>query len=468
MPRGTMRTVSEALAAIVICAVASGAAFAQDMPQATPPAEQAEPAPNPAAAPPQAAAQPAPAQPAPTQPAPAEPAAQKFSVAQLDQLVSPIALYPDPLLSQILMASTYPLEVVEAARWLREPGNRSLTGDALTAALKTQNWDPSVMALVPFPRVLAIMADRVQWTEQLGNAFLAQQSDVMASVQRLRHAALAAGNLRATPECHCIIQTSGDQIVILPSEPKVVCIPVYNPRYVYGAWWEPDYPPIMFPVPVGFVYEPGFWIGFEPPIEVAVFGPLWGWGWFDWGGGRIVVDNATFGSLDPNRAAFANGTWIHDPAHRLGVAYASATVAARFGAAQKPVNVAAARGAMTTFGSRAVAPAGVGRVGPAHSAGAFNGPGRGFVSHAGVASRSVVGHGGPGAFHGNNAFARSAGPQIARGHTSAAQFSPGGGPHFAAAAHGPGPGGGPHGGGPGGAPRGGGPGGGPGGGGHHH
>ncbi|HEV2188180.1 MAG TPA: DUF3300 domain-containing protein [Stellaceae bacterium] len=461
MPRVTMRIVVEALAAIVICAMVSGTAFAQDMPQAqlVPPAAQAEPTPNPTTPPPQAAAPPASAQPAPTQPAPAEPAAQKFSVAQLDQLVSPIALYPDPLLSQVLMASTYPLEVVEAARWVREPGNRSLTGDALTAALKTQNWDPSVMALVPFPRVLAIMADRVQWTEQLGNAFLAQQSDVMASVQRLRHAALAAGNLKATPECHCIIQTSGDQIVILPSEPKVVCIPVYNPRYVYGAWWEPDYPPIMFPVPVGFVYEPGFWIGFEPPIEVAVFGPLWGWGWFDWGGGRVVVDNVALGRLDPSQAAFANGTWIHDPAHRRGVAYASAAVATRFGSARTAVNVAAARGA-TTFAGRGVAPAGVGS---ARSVGAFSGAGRGFVGHTGVASRSFVGHGGPGAFRANNAFVHGAGPQIARGHTAPAQFSPGGGPHAGAAVHGPG-GGVPRGGGPGGAPHGGGPGGG----GHHH
>jgi Protein of unknown function (DUF3300) len=126
--------------------------------------------------------------------------------------------------------------------------------------------------------VLAVMANQVQWMEQLGNAFLAQQSDVMASVQRLRHAALAAGNLKVTLECHCIIQTSGDQIVILPTDPKLVCIPVYNPKFVYGTWWEPAYPPVIFPLPVGFAYAPGFWIGFEPPIEVTVFGPLWGWG----------------------------------------------------------------------------------------------------------------------------------------------------------------------------------------------
>jgi hypothetical protein len=318
------------------------------------------------------------------------------------------------------------------------------------------------MALAPFSRVLALMADRVQWTEQLGNAFLAQQSDVMASVQRLRHAALAAGNLKATPECHCIIQTSGDQIAIVPSEPKLVCIPVYNPRYVYGSWWEPAYPPIVFPDPVDFAYAPGFWIGFEPPIQVAVFGPLWGWGWFDWPGRRVVVDNTIFGRLEPNHAAFANGAWAHDPAHRRGVAYASAAVGARFGGAQTPANVAATRGAAATFGTRTGAPAAVGRFGASRSVGAFNGAGRGFVSHAGAVSRGVASRGGPAAFHAGS-IARSAGPQFAHGHTAPAHFSPGGGPHVASFAHSPG-GGEPHGGGPGGGPHGGGPGGG----GHHH
>ena len=111
------------------------------------------------------------------------PAAQPLPQAQLDQLLAPVALYPDPLLSQVLMASTYPLEIVEEARWIREPANQSLTGEALTNALKQKSWDPSVMALAPFPRLLALMADKLEWTEQLGNAFLAQQADVMAAVR---------------------------------------------------------------------------------------------------------------------------------------------------------------------------------------------------------------------------------------------------------------------------------------------
>ena len=426
-----------ALVVIATCAAPSWIVFAQDAPAPTiPPA-----APGPTNQPSQTDAPQAPAQPAP----------QKLNEAQLDQFIAPVALYPDPILSQLLMASTYPLEVVEAAHWVQQPLNKSLTGDALTQALKNQNWDPSVMALVPFPRVLAILADQVRWTEQLGNTFLAQQGDVMASVQRLRHAALAAGNLKATPQCHCTIQTSGDQISILPSEPKVVCIPVYNPSHVYGTWWEPAYPPVVFPLPTGFVFAPGFWIGFEPPIEVAVFGPLWGWGWFDWGGGRIVVDNAIFGRLDPNHAAFAGGTWVHDPAHRRGVAYNSAAIGARFGGASRTTSVAVSRGTSAVVGGRFGTSASVGgrfgasaavrgRFGAVRSTGSFPGAGRSFAQGPGLAMRGSVGRSGPGAFHAGS-FARGVAPQIARGRAAPAHFSPGGGPR------GGGPGGGPHGGG---------------------
>ena len=429
--------------------VLAGPAHAQDMLFSIliPPAQQAEatpPAPPPQAEatnsvppqqiatvpPPVAANAPPPASTATPQPTPPASTAQPLSQAQLDPLVAPIALYPDPLLSQMLMASTYPLEVVEAARWVQEPGHRSLTGDALTESLKNQNWDPSVMALVPFPRVLGVMANQVQWMEQLGNAFLAQQADVMASVQRLRHAALAAGNLKATPECHCIVQTSGDQIVILPSEPRLVCIPVYNPRYVYGSWWEPAYPPIVFPPPIGFVYAPGVWIGFPPPIEVAVFGPLWGWSWFDWGGGRIVVDNAIFGGFYPNHPAFVGGAWVHDPGHRHGVVYANAVVAARFGGSQRFANVAAARGAAVSAGSFNGNRAAIGRLAS----------GNGFAGQPGAASRSFVGRGAPGAVH-PGGFGRGA-PQFAQSHTGPIHFSPGG----RGIPQGHGPGGGPHGG----------------------
>ena len=221
----------------------------------------------------------------------ATPASPLLTQAQLAQLVAPIALYPDPLLAQILMASTYPLEVVEAARWVNVNGNRVLKGDVLTGALQVQNWDPSVKALVPFPRILQMMSDQLQWTEALGNAFLAQQADVMAAVQSLRQEAMAAGNLKQTPQCRCVIHSGGGAISILPAEPQVVCPPVYTPA-VYGAWPYPAYPPYYFPVPAGFAFAPGFWIGFAPPIELAVFGPFWGWGSIDWGNRWIAVDTA--------------------------------------------------------------------------------------------------------------------------------------------------------------------------------
>ena len=184
MPRSTIGIARRGFVAFAACIVLSGGAVAQT----------GAPIPTPSANPPNAAAAP-PAVPA------TPPTAPLLSRGQLEQLVAPIALYPDPLLAQILMASTYPLEVVEAARWVKAPGNQKLSGDGLTNALQAQNWDPSIKALVPIPRVLENMSDQLQWTEQLGNAFLAQQADVMAAVQNLRREAMAAGNLKQTPQC---------------------------------------------------------------------------------------------------------------------------------------------------------------------------------------------------------------------------------------------------------------------------
>ncbi len=312
-------------AAFLACVAMGGVALAQGAAPIPPPSTTAA---TPAA---NAAAEP-----------PAIPAAQLLTQTQLDQLVAPIALYPDPLLAQILMASTYPLEVVEAARWVSVPANRALTGDALTHALQAQNWDPSVKALVPFPRVLENMSNQLQWTEELGNAFLAQQADVMAAVQRLRHEAMAAGNLKQTPQCRCVIQTSGETISILPAEPQVVCAPVYSPA-VYGAWSYPAYPPYSFPVPAGFAYPPGFWIGYEPPIELASFSPLWGWGSVDWGHPDIAVNPGHYALASGGHPAFSGSLWVHNPAHRGGVAYAGAATRARFDAARVAALTASAR-----------------------------------------------------------------------------------------------------------------------------
>jgi hypothetical protein len=259
-------------------------------------------------------------------------AAQPLSAARLNQLVAPIALYPDPLLAQILMASTYPLEVVQAARWVGVPANRALTGDALAGALAEQNWDPSVKALVAFPEVLENMSIRLQWTEDLGNAFLVQKADVMSAVQQLRHQALATGNLRTSQQCDCRVEASGDTVAIPTAEPEAVRVPVYGPE-VYGPWSDPDYPPDFFPGPAGFAYLPGFSIGFGAPVDLAFFGPLWGWSRVDWRHREIAVDRHRF-VLAAGHAAFAGSVWIHDPAHRRGVRYRDAVSRAQFDAAR--------------------------------------------------------------------------------------------------------------------------------------
>ncbi len=427
------------IAAFFACIAIGGVAIAQDMPPIPPSTTAATPAPNTAPVPPAAA-----------------PPAQQLTQAQLDQIVAPIALYPDPLLAQILMASTYPLEVVEAARWVSVPANRALTGDALTNALQVQNWDPSVKALVPFPLVLENMSGQLPWTEQLGNAFLAQQADVMAAVQSLRHEALATGNLKQTPQCRCVIQTSGETISILPAEPQEVCVPIYRP-VVYGAWPHPAYPPFSFPAPVGFAYAPGLWIGYEAPIVLASFGPLWGWGWVDWGHHDVAVNPERYALASGGRPAFSGGVWVHNPAHRGGVAYADAATRTRFDAARVSaltkaarsgaVNNEAARGGAGRFGAAAIH---AGAAAP-HSEAAFHGTpalrgrtafrgGAGFHGAPAAHSRATF-HAGPTAFHGGPGF-HGGGP-----HGGGAQHFATGGPHGGGAPH---SGGAPHGGGPGG------------------
>jgi hypothetical protein len=234
---------------------------------------------------------------------------------QLDNLVAPLALYPDPLLSQVLVAATYPLEVVEANQWLQQ--NRSLTGTALMDAAKQQNWDPSVQALVAFPDVLARLNQDVRWTTDLGNAFLGQQKDVMAAVQRLRARAQANGKLRTTPQETVTTENQNGQaaISIQPADPQVIYVPTYDPAYVWGppAWGY--YPPLYYPT-----Y--GFGFGFGIPIGGFFWGwPGWGgWGWgFNWFGGGLFVNGGFFGRYGYGlgyggfRGGFAgNRAWAHN------------------------------------------------------------------------------------------------------------------------------------------------------------
>ena len=258
------------------------------------------------------------------------PESKKFPQAQLDQMLAPIALYPDVLLGQILMASTYPLEVVAADRWVRN--NKDLQSDDLTEAAAKQPWDVSVKALVPFPSVLSMMSEKLDWMQNVGDAFLAQESDVMDTVQELRKKAQAAGNLGTTDQQQ--VTVDNDVVYIAPRNPDVVYVPVYDPGWIYGPWWWPDYPPyVVYPYSAGFVLAPGFiWFG-----AGCFVGAFWGraWGYWDWHHHRILVNvnrSVNINSRNINISSMKTTAWVHDPVHRRGVAYRDPVSRERFGA----------------------------------------------------------------------------------------------------------------------------------------
>jgi hypothetical protein len=255
---------------------------------------------------------------------------KNFSSEQLDQMLAPIALYPDALLSQVMMAASYPLEVVEAARWSK--ANPALKGDAAVTAVKDKPWDVSVTSLVAFPDVLQQMSEHLDWTQNLGDAMIEQQQDVADSVQRLRAKASAAGNLQSTPQQAVTTQGSGDQLqyVIAPTNPEVIYVPSYNPSWAYGTWPYPASPPVYYPL-AGALARGFFWgVGFA--AAGAMFG---GWNW----GGRgnsyvnVNVNRAANINNNFNRNNFTNngGRWNHDPVHRKGVAYRDPATRQQFG-----------------------------------------------------------------------------------------------------------------------------------------
>ncbi len=225
--------------------------------------------------------------------------ASKLNQAQLEALVAPIALYPDPLVSQVLMASTYPLEVSEASNWLRS--NSNLKGNALNNALQQQSWDASVKSLVSFPPVLEMMGSQLSWTQQLGNAVLAQQSDAMNAIQTLRAKAKQSGSLQSNSQQTISTQGNGssETIVIQPANPQIVYVPTYNPSVVYGAWPYPAYPPYAY-YPPGYVAGTAF-LSFG--VGMAVGAALWGgchWGG-GWGGSNsLTVNNNTYNNFNHN------------------------------------------------------------------------------------------------------------------------------------------------------------------------
>lgn len=245
-----------------------------------------------------------------------------YSSEELAQMLAPIALYPDALLAQVLMASTYPIEVVEADRFVRaHPGLRDA---ALDNALLNKDWDPSVKALSHFPSILALMSERIGETTELGNAFLAQEADVMAMVQQLRAQAHAQGHLASNTQQQVIVEK--ETIIIQPANPRVVYVPYYDPYYVYGSWWYPAYPPYYWGPPgvrvsYGISYWPGFYFSFS-------FGS---WSHVDWHRHVIYLDVHTRPRfVRHDRWIVSPGPWRHAPAHRRGVAYRDSYTARKY------------------------------------------------------------------------------------------------------------------------------------------
>ncbi len=298
--------------------------------------------------------------------------APKMPNDQLDSLVAPIALFPDQLLSQTLVASTYPLEIIQLQQWLDK--NKNLKDKALASAVQKQNWDPSIQAMAAFPEVVKRLADDIQWTTDLGNAFLAQESDVMDAVQRMRAKAQSKGTLKTSAQQKVETQTveGGKQVIVVQqANPEVVYVPSYDPVVVYGPPVYP-YPPIYYPPP-GY-YAAGAAVAFGTGVALgAAWGGSWGWN-CGWGHGdvNVNVNNNYINNYNKNNYNKGNynkqgGQWQHNPQHRGNAPYNRAS-------ASQVQNQLGSRG--SGAGNRPGGSAGEGNR-PGGGAGAGNRPGGG-------------------------------------------------------------------------------------------
>jgi len=262
-----------------------------------------------------------------TQPAPGATSSasqQLLKPEELDALLAPVALYPDALLAEVMMASTYPLEVVQADRWAQT--NKNLKGDELGKAAQAQGWDKSVVSLVATPSVLTMMSTKLDWTQKLGDAVLAQQAEVMDSVQRLRAKAQANNKLTTTKEQKVTTTTQGNRqvIAIEPAQANTVYVPYYDPAVVYGGWAYPEYPPYAFPY-AGWVPGAAIATGLAFGAGIA----MGAWAWNNWGGGLNWGNN----NININRNVDINNInnrWSHNPEHRHGVRYNNSNVQQKF------------------------------------------------------------------------------------------------------------------------------------------
>jgi hypothetical protein len=363
---------------------------------------------------------------------------------EIEQIVAPLALYPDSLLAQIFMASTYPLEVVEAERW--QKANASLKGDALTAELEKKTWDASVKSLVNFPDILAMMSEKLDMTVKLGDAFIEQQKDVMDAVQTLRGKAKAQGNLESNQQQTVTVQpagTGGSQtqtIIVESASPEVVYVPSYNPSVVYGAWPYPAYPPYPY-YPPGYVASAAVSFG----VGLAV-GAAWGyaWGGCNWGHGDVDIDcnrNTNINTnIDRSKAKTelqnrgagdrnGKGSFKHDSSHRQGAPYRDSKTAQKFGgqsAGQAKQSRDAYRGRaeagrqdISRGGADQFKGAGGGNRATTNPAGGAGNRGGGAGAGGGAARPSTADRGGSSsAFGGSNRSGSSARQDSSRGNAS--------------------------------------------------
>jgi hypothetical protein len=250
-----------------------------------------------------------------------------LSSGQLESLVAPIALYADPILGQVLVASTYPLEIVHAAQWLDQ--NASLSGKALADAAAKQPWEASVQALIMLPDLLKRLSTDIRWTSDLGDAFLAQQEGVMQAIQSMRRKAQEKGVLQSNSQqtVSTTMDNGQSYIMIEPAQTQVVYVPQYDPAAIWGPSSYP-YPAIAYP-PAGHLLS--FGAGFA--LAAIWGGGGWGsWGWgCGWGRNNVVINNNFITRNNFNRVNVANGSnWVHNPAHRGSAAYTNRVVANRF------------------------------------------------------------------------------------------------------------------------------------------
>lgn len=342
---------------------------------------------------------------------PATEASAKIPNEKLDSLVAPIALYPDSLLGQVLVASTYPLEIVELGQWLEK--HKSLKPEELTQAVEKQSWDPSVQAMAAFPDVVKNMNENIKWTDELGNAFLAQQSDVMDAVQRMRLKAQNSGKLESTAQQRVDTQTVDNRsvVVIEPASPEVVYVPTYDPVAVWGAPMYYPYPPIYYPP--GYVAASAISFGIGVAIGAAWGGGGWGWN-CGWRGNNITINNNNafvnhYNRVNGgNRYAGNGSSWRHNPQHRGGAPYGDRATAQRFNGAARGDNSRqnAARQNMGGLGGgKGSASRLSGGNGAGGNAWGGRGPGPGGNGAAGIGS----GGRGPGAGSGIGSANRSSG-----------------------------------------------------------